>query len=209
MSRSSGGRTYAGQAIEDRQKERRSRFLESGLTVFARDGYANSSVGTICREAGLSSRQFYEEFNGREALLIELVDVINTEAREAVLAAAAANAEGGIRRVVEEGLRGYIKSIGTDARRARVALVEAVGASPRVEEHRALERARWTDQMAVLAEAAATAGEIPGGDFELRIIAIIGAVNYAVYEWAIAEARPDLDHVTSVLTRVLIGAALA
>ena len=47
------GRTYAGQPVADRQRQRRARFLESGLTVFARDGYPNSSVGAICKVAGL------------------------------------------------------------------------------------------------------------------------------------------------------------
>ncbi|WP_228788075.1 TetR/AcrR family transcriptional regulator [Nocardia terpenica] len=203
------GRMYAGQPVEDRQRQRRARFLESGLTVFARDGYANSSVGAICKDAGLSSRQFYEEFTGRESLLLELYEQIDRESREAVAATLADHADQSAVEIIDAAIRAYVESIGRDPRKARVALVEVVGAGPKVEKFRLELRRAWGSLLASAAEDAALHGEIPPGDYEMRVLAIIGAVNYVVDAWSGALPRPELDDVIRVLRRVIIGAVSA
>ncbi|MCX5041891.1 TetR/AcrR family transcriptional regulator [Aldersonia sp. NBC_00410] len=204
------GRTYAGQPVEDRQRERRSRFLESGLTVFARDGYANSSVGAICRDAGLSSRQFYEEFTGREALLIELYIDIEQTARNSVAAALVATSlSADPVAYVDSATRAYIDSIGGDPRKARVSLVEVVGASTRVEEKRTQQRREWSALLDTIVRRAAKGGGIPAGDLDIRVSALMGAVNYVVYDWSVAEPRRPLDDVVRVLRRMLLGAIVA
>lgn len=206
MSQETVGRTYRGQAIEDRQRERRARFVNSGLTLFARDGYANSSVGAICKDAGLSSRQFYEEFSSREALLMELFDEIEGASRDAVACALAATLDAGVAQMIEAAVRAYIESVGSDPRRAKVAIVESVGASPRMEQYRLQQRKVWGAMLAGVAEEAATHGEIPAGDYAMRVSALLGAVNYVIYDWSISEPRPALDDVIRVLTRTLTGA---
>ncbi|WP_280272095.1 TetR/AcrR family transcriptional regulator [Nocardia wallacei] len=203
------GRMYAGQPVEDRQRQRRARFLESGLTVFARDGYANSSVGAICKDAGLSSRQFYEEFTGRESLLLELYEQIDRQSREAVADALAAQTDRSAVEIIDAAVRAYVESIGRDPRKARVALVEVVGAGPKVEKFRLEFRRAWGALLAGAAEDAALQGEIPPGDYEMRVVAIIGAVNYVVDAWSGSEPRQSLDDVIRVLRRVIIGAVSA
>ncbi|MQY30079.1 hypothetical protein NRB56_56770 [Nocardia sp. RB56] len=200
---------YAGQPVEDRQRQRRARFLESGLTVFARDGYANSSVGAICKDAGLSSRQFYEEFTGRESLLLELYEQIDRASRESVSQALAAHADSATVETIDAAVRAYIESIGQDPRKARVALVEVVGAGPKVEKFRLELRRAWGALLAGAAEDAARHGEIPSGDYEMRSLAIIGAVNYVVDAWSGSDPRPPLSDVAQVLRRVIIGAVSA
>ncbi|MFD3706868.1 TetR/AcrR family transcriptional regulator [Nocardia sp. NPDC058658] len=200
------GRMYAGQPVEDRQRQRRARFLESGLTVFARDGYANSSVGAICKDAGLSSRQFYEEFTGRESLLLELYEQIDRQSREAVATALEDKSEATVLEQIDAAVRAYVESIGNDPRKARVALVEVVGAGPKVEKFRLELRRVWGSLLASAAEDAAMHGEIPPGDYELRVLAIIGAVNYVVDGWSGSDPRPSLDEVIKVLSRVIMGA---
>ncbi|WP_228805574.1 TetR/AcrR family transcriptional regulator [Nocardia higoensis] len=203
------GRMYAGQPVEDRQRQRRARFLESGLTVFSRDGYANSSVGAICKDAGLSSRQFYEEFTGRESLLLELYEQIDKESRDAVTAALEGNASATALQRLDAAVRAYIETIGSDPRKARVALVEVVGAGPKVEKFRLDLRRMWGALLASATEDAALQGEIPPGDYEMRVLAIIGAVNYVVDSWSGADPRPPLDDVIRVLGRVIMGAVRA
>ncbi|WP_229683900.1 TetR/AcrR family transcriptional regulator [Nocardia camponoti] len=203
------GRMYAGQPVEDRQRQRRARFLESGLTVFARDGYANSSVGAICKDAGLSSRQFYEEFTGREALLLELFEQIDRASREAVAAALETRTGASVPNQIEAAVRAYIESIGADPRKARVALVEVVGAGPKVEKFRLELRRVWGSLLAGAAEDAALQGGIPEGDYDMRVLAVIGAVNYVVDGWSGTEPRQPLDDVIRVLTRIILGAVRA
>ncbi len=206
MTRVAIGRTYAGQAIADRQKERRARFLESALTVFAQDGYSNSSVGAICRVAGLSSRQFYEEFSGREDLLVELYLDIEKDAMAAVQAAVTASLDSGIETIIQQATRAYIQSVAKDPRRARVGLVEVVGASPRMEHVRLEHRKIWAKMLGVIVQQAAASGQIPAGDYEIRVSAVIGAINYVVYDWSVADPKPEIETVINVLSRSLVGA---
>ena len=81
-----------------------------------------------------------------------------------------------------------------------------VGASPLVEQHRTRQRQEWGRLLAVVARQAATVGEIPAGDYEMRVSALMGAVNYVVYDWSVADPRPPLDDVIRVLRRILLGA---
>lgn len=203
------GRKYAGQPVEDRQRQRRARFLESGLTIFARDGYANSSVGAICKDAGLSSRQFYEEFTGRESLLLELFELIDRESRCAVLAALDEHAGASARENITAAVRAYMQSIGTDPRRARVALVEVVGAGPKVEKKRMESRREWGILLTGIVEDAAKQGALPAGDYDLRALAVIGAINHVVDEWSGVQPRRPMDEVIGVLSRVIMGAVAA
>lgn len=197
---------YAGLPVQDRQRQRRERFLESGLTIFAREGYANSSVGAICKDAGLSSRQFYEEFTGREALLLELYETIDSESRNAVSIAVGTCPSPAALDRIEAGARAYIEAIGTDRRKAQVALVEVIGASIKVEQYREELRRLWGSVLQTAAAVAVTNEEIPPADHEMRVTALIGAVNYVAYDWSKAEPRPPLDDVVEVLRRILLGA---
>lgn len=87
-----------------------------------------------------------------------------------------------------------------------MALVEVVGAGPKVEKFRLELRRVWGSLLASAAEDAAMHGEIPTGDYEMRVLAIIGAVNYVVDSWSGADPRPPLDDVIRVLSRVIMGA---
>jgi AcrR family transcriptional regulator len=196
---------YAGLPVSDRQRQRRERFLQSGLTIFARDGYANSSVGAICKDAALSSRQFYEEFTGREALLLELYEAIDRESRDAVTAAVSGCGGRAALDRIEAGARAYIEAIGTDRRKAQVALVEVIGASVKIEQYRAELRRLWGSVLRSAAEEAVLSGEIPAGDYEMRVTAMIGAVNSVAYEWSHAEPRPALDDVVATMRLILRG----
>jgi AcrR family transcriptional regulator len=199
------GRMYAGLPVQDRQRQRRERFLQSGLTIFAREGYANSSVGAICKDAGLSSRQFYEEFTGREALLLELYEMIDRQSRDEVAAAVAGLPNAPALDRIEAGARAYIEAIGVDRRKAQVALVEVIGASIKVEQYRAELRRQWGSVLRDAAEEAVSNGEIPEGDYDIRVTAMIGAVNSVAYEWSNADPRPPLDEVIGTLRRILRG----
>jgi AcrR family transcriptional regulator len=48
--------------------------LDAALVVFARDGYAASSVNEICAEAGVSKGAFFHHFPTKQALFLELLE---------------------------------------------------------------------------------------------------------------------------------------
>ncbi|MEV0436292.1 TetR/AcrR family transcriptional regulator [Nocardia sp. NPDC050413] len=199
------GRTrhnYTGTSVAERQVERRALFIEAGLTVFAEKSYANSSLTDVCAAAGLSRRQFYEQFAGREELLVAVYDAVQGRARDAVLAALAAVGTDDLRTLIEAALRAYTTAITDDIRAAKVAFVEIVGVSASVEEHRARVRDQWGEVVATVAGARDGVRTPPGG-WRMAMAAFIGAVNGAVHQWSLDDPRPPVDDLVDVFTTLL------
>ncbi|NKX91138.1 TetR/AcrR family transcriptional regulator [Nocardia coubleae] len=199
------GRTrhnYTGTSVAERQVERRALFIEAGLTVFAEKSYANSSLTDVCAAAGLSRRQFYEQFAGREELLVAVYDTVQGRARDAVLAALAAVGTDDLRTLIEAALRAYTTTITDDIRAAKVAFVEIVGVSASVEEHRARVRDQWGEVVATVA-AARDGVRTPPGGWRMAMAAFIGAVNGAVHQWSLDDPRPPVDDLVDVFTTLL------
>ncbi|MGW5455261.1 TetR/AcrR family transcriptional regulator [Nocardia sp. NPDC003979] len=202
------GRTrhnYTGTSVAERQVERRALFIEAGLTVFAEKSYANSSLTDVCAAAGLSRRQFYEQFAGREELLVAVYDTVQGRARDAVLAALAAVGTDDLRTLIEAALRAYTTAITDDIRAAKVAFVEIVGVSASVEEHRARVRDQWGEVVATVATVAAARDGVrtPPGGWRMAMAAFIGAVNGAVHQWSLDDPRPPVDDLVDVFTTLL------
>jgi len=120
------GGSYGGVSAADRQKERRRRLLDAGLDVIGEGGLSSATVRAVCREAGLSSRFFYENFSSVDELAAELIDQIFQRAIEAVLAAVAggpADASARNRIAIET----FVRELTDDPRAARFILIEASG----------------------------------------------------------------------------------
>ncbi|MFE9787285.1 TetR/AcrR family transcriptional regulator [Nocardia salmonicida] len=199
------GRTrhnYTGTSVAERQVERRALFIDAGLTVFAEKSYANSSLTDVCAVAGLSRRQFYEQFTGREELLVAVYDSVQGQARDAVSAALAATETDELRGLIDAAVRAYTKAITDDIRCAKVAFVEIVGVDPAIEEHRALVRDQWGEVVAAIAAGRAGA-RVPPGGWRVAMAAFIGAVNGAVHQWSLDDPRPPVDELVDVFTTLL------
>ncbi|WP_165495484.1 TetR/AcrR family transcriptional regulator [Actinomadura roseirufa] len=193
---------YHGRAAAERRAERRERLLSAGLELFGTLGYAATSVERLCAAAGLSTRQFYQEFANRDAVLAALYEQVNGHAFAAVSAAldeaAGAAAAERVRRVV----RAYVTVTVTDPRRARIACVECAGAGPAVQEHRREWSRRWAALLAAVGETAGARRPAPR-DAHLAAVGFAGAANALLHEWCTADPRPPLESVTGLLTRML------
>ncbi|GGN96915.1 TetR/AcrR family transcriptional regulator [Nocardia rhizosphaerihabitans] len=193
---------YTGTSVAERQIERRALFIEAGLTVFAEKSFANSSLTDVCAAAGLSRRQFYEQFAGREELLVAVYDTVQGKARDAVAAALAAAETDDLRALIDAAVRAYTTAITDDIRCAKVAFVEIVGVSPAIEEHRAQVRDRWGEVVAAIAAGREQARTPPGG-WRVSMAAFIGAVNGAVHQWSLDDPRPPVDELVEVFSTLL------
>ena len=193
---------YGGRSAEERRADRRARLIEAGLELFGTVGYALSTVGRIAKTANLSTRQYYEEFSGREALLIAVYDTIQHDAEQAVAAALADTVGQPLSARFDAAVSAHIHSTATDLRRAKVAFVEIVGVNPSVETHRMRTRARWTAVINALLAGAVESGEIADRDRRLAPSAFIGAVNGLVQDWCSTEDRPPLADVVDQLSRL-------
>src|SRR3954453_8680360 len=81
---------YGGKSAEERQAERRRRFLDAALQLFGdTPGFRGTTVAALSEAAGLSTRQFYEAFRTLEDALAALHLQVNDWAEQAALAALA------------------------------------------------------------------------------------------------------------------------
>ncbi|MFE7802155.1 TetR/AcrR family transcriptional regulator [Nocardia sp. NPDC057440] len=201
MSVMESDRSYGGLPVAQRRAQRRARFAEAALTVFAERTYAKSSVTDICAVAGLSRRQFYEEYASREELLVAVYDDIQQDARTAVRAAVASVGSADLSAIIVAAVTAYVSAMATDTRRSKLAFVEIVGVGAEVEAHRLLVRQEWGEVLAELAGAAA----VPPGGRRMATTAFIGAVNATVHQWSLDDPRPPIADLVEVLTAMLLA----
>lgn len=197
---------YAGRSAQERQAERRRRFLDAGLQLFGGSpGYRATTVSALSEAAGLSTRQFYEEFRGLEDVLAALHLQVNDWAEEAALAALA-EVEG--QPVVERAtaaFRAYAANVTGDPRRIRITFVEIIGVSPRLEEQRLARRSRWVELICAEAAAAVERGEAERRGYRVAAAAFIGSVNGLLHDWRAGWVDATLDQVVDELVRLLLG----
>jgi len=202
-------RTYGGRSAGERRAERRERLLNAGLELFGTEGYASSSIEKLCNNAGVSTRNFYEEFNNREDLLIALHDRIIEQAFQAVREALQDASETPLRERFTRAVRAFVSTTASDPRWARLSYVEIIGVSNAVEQHRIAWRERWTEFLVSEAKRAVERGEAEDRDFHLGAVALIGATNELVHHWSLSGGRRSLDDVIKEIVRVATAAVTA
>lgn len=200
------GRQYGGRAVVERKAERRQRFLDAAIRIFAERGYANCSLADVCAAAGLSKRQFYEEFETREDVLVAAYDHIQDEAGAAIAAALAEqDATSDPASAVTHVLSAYLDSIASDPYRAKVAFIEVVGVSERMEQHRRARRHAWgTVVIAALQPIAGPTARIRGNP-ALATSALIGAINGLAHEWLLEQPRPPVSELVELLVPIAVS----
>jgi AcrR family transcriptional regulator len=197
---------YGGKTAAQRQAERRGRFLDAALELFGGDpGYRATTVAALSEAAGLSTRQFYEEFRTLEDVLAALHLQVNDWAEQAVLTAFAEAQELPLAARVTAIFRAYAASVTGDPRRIRITFVEIIGVSPRLEEQRLARRSRWVDLICAEAETAAARGEAAARDYRIAAAAFIGSVNGLLHDWSAGWVDATLEEVVDELVRQLLG----
>ncbi|MET7575628.1 TetR/AcrR family transcriptional regulator [Streptomyces sp. NPDC005492] len=197
---------YGGKSAQERQAERRGRFLDAALQLFGdTPGYRGTTVAALSEAAGLSTRQFYEEFRSLEDVLAALHLQVNDWAEEAVLTALTAAEDLPLAERAGVIFRAYAENVTGDPRRIRMTFVEIVGVSPRLEEQRLARRARWINLICSEAKAAAVRGEAARRDYRIAATAFIGSVNGLLHDWSAGWVDATLDEVVDELVRQLLG----
>ena len=142
---SAAGRLYGGEPLHARREDQLRRLLLAAQEVFAEHGYAAASIDEIVSGARVSRTSFYRFFAGKEeCMLAVLEDAMGRLAEAFAHAAAAENPEARIRL----GISGIVEGLASEPTMARVVLVEAVGATPAVEDARRAARRRFAGLLA-------------------------------------------------------------
>jgi len=198
-------RAYGGVSAADRRAQRRARLLLAALELFTARGYQQTKIVDLCTLAGVSTRNFYEEFPAKERVLLTLHDRINAEALRRVggrlTEVEGASTATRVRVLIDT----FIAGITADPRLPRLNYVEAVGVSADLDRQHQEWVRRWADFIESEARLAATRGDAPDRDYRLTAYAVVGAITGLLREWQAHD--PPLD--TAAIAEEIRGLVLA
>lgn len=187
-------RVYGKKNAEDREIERRERLLQTALQLFATQGYANTTIEALCSESKVTTRHFYQAFGTRETLLLELYNQLMDELQAGILSAVLAehsDMQEKMRFIIQTLLNYYF----TDPRRAKVGVLEVVGASPVVERRRREVIHTISGYIQLFFDQLAVQNEIPRRNYHWLAVAIVGGMNELMAEW-LMNPQMSLDELT-------------
>jgi AcrR family transcriptional regulator len=196
---------YGGRDAAERRAERRGRFREAGLEMFgAGPGYRETRLGDLCKAAGLSTRQFYEEYRTLEDLLADLHLYVNDVAERAALDVLPDVQDLPLPERITALLHAYVKGATCDLRHARIAYVEIVGVSRRMDRQRLERRAAWIEFVSQVIDDAVERGELPPGNYRIAVAAFIGAVNGLMHDWVVGWVDATLEEIADELLQIIL-----
>jgi AcrR family transcriptional regulator len=197
-------RLRKGRTLAERRWERREALLDAALDLFGTKGYAATSVEELCRTAYVSTRNFYEEFDNREAVLFALGDRLVGEAYQAMVEA---TVEDGPDRLVREArarVGALAHALLDDPRRARIAFIETLGVSPLQEARRRNAHRLFAQYFAALVRADFTSEGFGSREEDIFAIALVGAINEILSDWVLRADKPPLDDLIDPIVDLIV-----
>ena len=201
-------RAYGGISPEQRKAERRAKLLQAGLELFTSTGFAATKITELCTEAGVSTRNFYEEFASKEDLLRDLHDLINATAFAQVRTALADLETDDVRFRVTTLLDVFVRSVTADPRAPRLNYVEAVGVNAEIEQQHVRWVSTWAEFIESEALRAAAAGVAPQRSYRLTAIALVGAITGLLREWQAHRPPVAVDEIAEEIRELVLAAIL-
>src|ERR1700759_1779553 len=190
-------RPYRGVGAADRVGTRRAKLLEAGLDLLGSDDATELTVRSICREAGVAARYFYESFSDKDEFVAAVFDWgIAALATTPQAAVAAAPPEEQTRAAMAN----VVRAIGGDARVGRLLfsaqLANAVLVRKRVESGAlfAMLSGRHVED----------ALHVPAND-RIKAAAhfVVGGVGQTISAWLAGAVRLDPDQLIDQLASLL------
>lgn len=195
-------RAYRGLLPEQRNLERKQRLLAAALELFAQQGYANTTIEQLCAKAKVTARHFYTVFASREAVLTALYNSIVDDLRDAVAIAIALPGLA-LSAKLELAVQALITQYLSDARRARIGVLESVGVSAAMEQRRRAAIHEIARVIESFINALVQRGELPSHDYHLVSIAIVGGINELLAEWLTSVQPPSIENLGREVIRIL------
>jgi AcrR family transcriptional regulator len=189
-----------------RRAQRLELLLDAGLQLYGTDGYARSSVQGICARAGVRARDFDEHFGGPEDLLEAVYGRIVDEVTRAVVDAAVA-ASLTVEAQARAGIAAFITTLLADERKARVALIEVVGVSSRLERRRRETIRGFADIAESRRRALIEAGQVADKPLGRWAIMLVGSVNELLVDCMYRDEPPPIPQLVEDATRLWVVAS--
>src|SRR5690348_11584092 len=199
------GRIYGGVDSEQRRAERRDKLLEAALDEFTSKGYHRTKISDLCTRAGVSTRNFYEKFPSKEALLLELHAHINRLALKRMLPLLDQLTDADAITRVTTLVDAFVEAVTSDPRYPRLNYVEAPGVSAAMERQHQDWFLRYTEFIEAECERAAAAGLAPVRNYHLTAIGLVGAITGLLREWQAHEPPVPAKDVADEIRAIIIA----
>lgn len=115
---------YGGKTADSRRKERRNHLLETGIRLLGSQGYAATSLNSVCSEAGLTKRYFYESFESVDDLVIQAYNRVGNELQIKIIESISSQTTP--RAMITNGFQAFFEYIQSNPERGRLFLIEAL-----------------------------------------------------------------------------------
>jgi AcrR family transcriptional regulator len=199
-----GERPYAGQTTAERKRARRAALIEAGLELLGTQGAQAATVRAVCRQAGLTSRYFYENFTSLDELLVAVFDDVMAT-MTAGITEALAGTDGSVAAAVSAFGTTFVTSALDDPRATRIGFIEAWG-----NETLMRRRVETLHNGAHLLAGAVTAGADgqPAGDGAVAVAAfvVVGGLLQSVLAWLDGSLQVTREALIANFTRTAIAA---
>lgn len=192
-------RIWGGTTLSDRQAQRRTQLLDAGLELLGTQGSAAISVRSVCRQARLTDRYFYENFADRADFVRAVYDRVAAEAAGALVAVVAAGGDDAT--VAAESVRAFVALIADDPRKGRVLLLEPL-TDPVLGQHGVAVAAAFAEIVRSQLRPSASASEAA-----LVATAIVGALTNLFIRWLDGSQPIARDELEQFCLRLLVNAA--
>ena len=175
-------RVYRKKNPEDRVLERRERLMQAALQLFGTQGYANTTIETLCSEAKVTTRHFYQVFSSREELLLAVYNQITEELQVSLFSAMVTERQG-LQEKMQQVIQALVNNYLTDSRRAQIGVLEVVGASAIVEKRRREVIHGIAIHLEQFMDALAAENQLPQRNYHWLAVALVGGINELMAEW--------------------------
>ncbi|WP_020108228.1 TetR/AcrR family transcriptional regulator [Nocardia sp. 348MFTsu5.1] len=115
-------RSYAGATMSARVAKRRASLLDVALTAMAKNRWRSTTVASLCSEAGLNKRYFYESFDDLDQVADETIDEVAAEVGGAAITAYVSTLGATLEQQAQAAVEAIVDVLGTDQRKALVLL---------------------------------------------------------------------------------------
>jgi AcrR family transcriptional regulator len=183
------------------QKNTRQRILEAALERFAQDGYYDTSMDDIVRQANTSKGGIYFHFPSKEEIFLGLVDEF-ANILENRLDAALAEEESGVQRV-NTALNVCVETFNKYKKLAKIFLIQAFGLGNAFEEKRRQIHQRFIEIIQRHLDEAVEEGSIEPIDTQITAYAWMGGINEVVIAWVLT-GEPDPAEALPTLRTILL-----
>ncbi|MDX1451627.1 MAG: hypothetical protein R3183_03640 [Oleiphilaceae bacterium] len=185
----SSGRTYGGLSPQERKRQRQEQFLQAGIELFGTIGFRQTTVRSLCKQAKLTDRYFYECCGSLEKLLMDVYEHLMVHLTKQVLTTMRENYDGNHPiNAMRAGLDCYFELL-EEPRMARICMVELEGISPAVDQLYHAYIRSFGRIFNSLADRAFPNWKADQQQREVLGISLVGALRQSTTHWLMNEYR--------------------